>query len=121
MAEQEMVTCFYPQQVIITLLNIGSTILDNLILAVLMSEVVKFITCLGLVYLESGGVKGLLDSIDKQIIKQPIDTLKVCVPSFVYLVQNNLLYVSASHLDAATYQVGRINQKFRNDHLCYNF
>lgn len=70
-----------------------------------MSEVVKFITCLGLVYLETGGVKGLFNSIDKQIIKQPIDTLKVCVPSFVYLVQNNLLYVSASHLDAATYQV----------------
>lgn len=34
-----------------------------------------------------------------------MDTIKVCVPSFVYIIQNNLLYVSASHLDAATYQV----------------
>ncbi|KAL1492241.1 hypothetical protein ABEB36_012721 [Hypothenemus hampei] len=73
--------------------------------AVLMSEVVKLITCLGLVYLESKSFMGLVDTINKQIIKQPIDTFKVCVPSFVYLVQNNLLYVSASHLDAATYQV----------------
>ncbi|XP_060525598.1 UDP-N-acetylglucosamine transporter isoform X2 [Cylas formicarius] len=54
---------------------------------------------------EAGGVAKLIDTIDKQLIKQPMDTLKVCVPSFVYLVQNNLLYVSASHLDAATYQV----------------
>jgi UDP-sugar transporter A1/2/3 len=47
----------------------------------------------------------LKEAIHTQIIKQPLDTLKVCVPSMVYVVQNNLLYVAASHLDAATYQV----------------
>ncbi|XP_019873291.1 UDP-galactose translocator [Aethina tumida] len=73
--------------------------------AVLMSEVVKLITCLAIVYVEAGGIVGLLETIDKQILKNKMDTLKVCVPSFVYVVQNNLLYVSASHLDAATYQV----------------
>ncbi|CAG9764539.1 unnamed protein product [Ceutorhynchus assimilis] len=73
--------------------------------AVLMSEVVKLITCIALVYLEAGGVVGLLDILNKQIVRQPLDTLKVCIPSLVYLIQNNLLYVSASHLDAATYQV----------------
>ncbi|XP_044259058.1 UDP-N-acetylglucosamine transporter [Tribolium madens] len=73
--------------------------------AVFMAEVVKLVTCLIIVYAESGGIVQLFDAIDNQIIKQPIDTLKVCVPSFVYVVQNNLLYVSASHLDAATYQV----------------
>lgn len=70
-----------------------------------MSEVVKLITCLAIVYVEAGGIVGLLETIDKQILKNKMDTLKVCVPSFVYVVQNNLLYVSASHLDAATYQV----------------
>lgn len=70
-----------------------------------MSEVVKLLTCIVIVYTETGGIVNLFETIDKQVIKQPMDTLKVCVPSFVYLVQNNLLYISASHLDAATYQV----------------
>lgn len=70
-----------------------------------MSEIVKLVTCLAVVYVESGGIVQLFDTLDKTIIKAPMDTLKVCVPSFVYIVQNNLLYISASHLDAATYQV----------------
>merc|ERR1711892_1205342 len=34
-----------------------------------------------------------------------MDTVKVMVPSAVYPVQNNLLYVAASNLDVATYQI----------------
>lgn len=76
-----------------------------------MSEVVKLVTCIIIVYVETGGIVNLVKTMDTQVIKQPMDTLKVCVPSFVYLVQNNLLYVSASHLDAATYQVKNISFK----------
>jgi len=74
--------------------------------AVLMSELVKLIACLGLVWNAEGrSFKRWLSCLDNTIIKQPIDTLKVCVPSFVYLVQNNLLYVAASNLDVATFQI----------------
>nr|CAG4650297.1 EOG090X098P [Sida crystallina] len=74
--------------------------------AVLMSELVKLVSCLWLVFKEEGGsTKGLGRKLHATIIQQPLDTLKVCVPSMVYVVQNNLLYVAASHLDAATYQV----------------
>lgn len=70
-----------------------------------MSEIVKLVTCLAIVYVESGGIVNLINTLNETIIKNRLDTLKVCVPSFVYVIQNNLLYVSASHLDAATYQV----------------
>ena len=33
------------------------------------------------------------------------DTMMVGVPAFLYLIQNNLLYVATTHLDAATCQV----------------
>ncbi|XP_020716826.1 UDP-N-acetylglucosamine transporter isoform X2 [Ceratitis capitata] len=74
--------------------------------AVLMSEIVKLFTCLVLVFNEEGkDAQKFVHSLHKTIVANPVDTLKVCVPSLVYIVQNNLLYVSASHLDAATYQV----------------
>ena len=77
--------------------------------AVLMAEVVKLCTCLYLVYRapDEGArdVKRLATILHKTIILNKLDTLKVCVPSFIYLIQNNLLYVAAEHLDVATYQI----------------
>ncbi|XP_055639638.1 UDP-N-acetylglucosamine transporter [Toxorhynchites rutilus septentrionalis] len=74
--------------------------------AVVMAEVVKLITSLVLVFMEEGkNCLRLKATLHNTIVKQPMDTLKICVPSFLYILQNNLLYVSASHLDAATYQV----------------
>lgn len=39
------------------------------------------------------------------VVHQPLDTAKVGVLSFVYTIQNNLFYLAASHLDAATFMV----------------
>jgi solute carrier family 35 (UDP-sugar transporter), member A1/2/3 len=39
------------------------------------------------------------------IWKSPGEVAKVSVPSFLYVIQNNLLYLALSNLDAATYQV----------------
>lgn len=70
-----------------------------------MSEVVKLLVCVVLVILETGNTHQGLRAIKTTVVDHPYDTLKISVPSLLYIVQNNLLYVSASNLDAATYQV----------------
>lgn len=100
----DLVICFSLQQVGFFKRLLIKT--KHFSLAVLMSELVKLLTCLWLVFREEGRtVAKLKEAVNSQIIKQPYDTLKVCVPSMIYVIQNNLLYVAASHLDAATYQV----------------
>lgn len=74
--------------------------------AVFLAELVKLVTCLGLVWnAEDRSPAKWWAALNNTIIKQPLDTLKVMVPSAVYLIQNNLLYVAASNLDVATYQI----------------
>jgi len=74
--------------------------------AVLMAEVVKLVTCCYLVLKDEGySFSRLKDTLRKNLVENYIDTLKVCVPSFIYLIQNNCLYVAAEHLDTATYQI----------------
>lgn len=71
-----------------------------------MAEWTKLLTCLVLVFYEEGkNTQQFIKALRKTIIENPVDTVKVCVPSLLYVFQNNLLYISASHLDAATYQV----------------
>ena len=40
-----------------------------------------------------------------EIVLKPRETAKLIVPSGLYALQNNLLYIALSNLDAATYQV----------------
>ena len=59
-------------------------------------------------------LRNLLTIIKDQIINKPVDTLKLAIPSGLYTIQNNLLFIALSNLDAATYQVS-------NQGLCFSF
>ena len=74
--------------------------------AVLCMELLKFLTCLVVVGFEQNGLKGLMKSLYSEIVRKPMDLLKLGVPSALYVVQNNLLYYALSHLDTPTYMVG---------------
>lgn len=41
----------------------------------------------------------------KEIVVNWKDTLKVCVPATIYVLQNNLLYIAVANLDASVYMV----------------
>ncbi|KAI2805418.1 hypothetical protein RDWZM_008692 [Blomia tropicalis] len=74
--------------------------------AVIMAELMKLLTCLVMVYRDEGNnFRRTWNVLEKTVVKDPLDTLKVAVPAIVYYVQNNLIYVGATHLDAATAQV----------------
>ncbi|GMR62792.1 hypothetical protein PMAYCL1PPCAC_32987, partial [Pristionchus mayeri] len=72
--------------------------------AVFYAEILKLLICL-IIESKTVGFTKLTSSIRSHIIYQPLDTLKVCVPAIVYVVQNNLFYVSASHLEAGTFMI----------------
>lgn len=66
---------------------------------------IKFIICNAVLLVQSGNLRLYLAEIINYTWKSPVDMAKLCVPSFLYTVQNNLLYLALTNLDAATYQV----------------
>jgi UDP-sugar transporter A1/2/3 len=74
--------------------------------AVATMECVKLLSCLSVMLLQPGGFAALGRGLYAEVFMSPWEILKVSVPSLLYMVQNNLLYIALTHLDAATYQVG---------------
>ena len=71
--------------------------------AVFVMEMMKFIICCIVIAYQSGGA--LISELNTHVIQAPMEVAKLCVPSLLYCVQNNLLYLALTNLDAATYQV----------------
>lgn len=74
--------------------------------AVVLAEFGKVITCVAILTVQHGGdfaaVRALLYS---ELVTKSGETLKLAVPAALYTLQNNLLFVALSNLDAAVYQV----------------
>ena len=73
--------------------------------AVMITELLKAIVSVTILFGQSLSVTELLKFLHTTMIDQPLDVAKMLVPASIYTVQNNLLYVAVSNLDAATYQV----------------
>ncbi|KAL7567562.1 hypothetical protein ACA910_016978 [Epithemia clementina (nom. ined.)] len=71
--------------------------------AVFVMEVMKLIICLLVIAVQANGA--LLRELHIHVIQSPLEIVKLTVPSLLYTIQNNLLYLALTNLDAATYQV----------------
>ncbi|MEQ2301208.1 hypothetical protein AMECASPLE_033586, partial [Ameca splendens] len=73
--------------------------------AVVSAEIIKIFTCTLLVFVENNYNLRVMNLLLKdEIVNKPVETMKLAVPAGIYTLQNNLLYVALSNLDAATYQ-----------------
>eukprot|EP00057_Strongylocentrotus_purpuratus_P005366 XP_003730798.1 PREDICTED: CMP-sialic acid transporter isoform X4 [Strongylocentrotus purpuratus] len=72
---------------------------------VLLSECSKLSISLILLIKEHKSVVGMIRDVYHNVLCNPSDTFKMCIPSIIYALQNNLAFVALSNLDAATYQV----------------
>ena len=70
---------------------------------ILVTEIGKLLLSCVFEYFTTNGQ--LTQSIQKNIIEQPYDALKIIVPALLYLVQNSLLYVALTNLTAPVFQV----------------
>lgn len=70
---------------------------------ILVTEVAKFLLSCLLEHVHHGG--NLWKSCREHVFQNPLDALKMVIPSLLYLVQNSLLYVALSNLSAPLFQV----------------
>ena len=67
------------------------------------------IVCLLVIFYKEGGTfKKFTSFLYEAIVVNWDDTLKMSVPAFVYMIQNNLQYVAVSNLEAAVFQVSQL-------------
>ncbi|CAF0814120.1 unnamed protein product [Adineta ricciae] len=74
--------------------------------AIVASEFIKGLICVVLVWFENDcSFPRLFRKLNEEIYGKPSETFKLAIPSGLYAIQNNLLFVALSYLNAATYQV----------------
>ncbi|KAF9197259.1 hypothetical protein BGZ49_002392, partial [Haplosporangium sp. Z 27] len=73
--------------------------------AVFFAEIIKLLGCLIVITYNQKSIIRTVQIVRKDIIDQPQEILKMLVPSGLYALQNNLLYIALSNLEAATFQV----------------
>ena len=73
--------------------------------AVAMMEIVKVSACLIYERLTASSNRNFFEKIKREVLNKPKACMLLAVPSILYTIQNNLLYVALANLDAGNYLV----------------
>lgn len=72
---------------------------------VFLTECLKYTLCLLLLLLSQGSLPASFTTFTQEVVHRPRETLSLAVPACLYTMQNNLLILALTNLDAATFQV----------------
>lgn len=73
--------------------------------AIVCQEFIKMIVATLCIYAESKDFGEFISIFDQQIWNNKMDSIKTGIPALLYTIQNNLIYLAISNLDAAVFQV----------------
>ena len=74
--------------------------------AVVMAELLKLVVCVVMVWQGTQwDLPRAVAQLYTELVQKRSEIVKIAVPSILYTVQNNLLYLALTYLDAATFQV----------------
>lgn len=73
--------------------------------AIVCQELLKIIMAIVFLYFESKNIKDVITQINVHLFNNWYDSFKTGIPALLYTIQNNLIYVAISNLDAAVFQV----------------
>lgn len=73
--------------------------------AVFLAEVVKLLVTLVVIFFQCGNLREFVLFLINNLLTNPMATIKLSVPSVLYVIQNNLVYIAMTHLESTTFQV----------------
>lgn len=73
--------------------------------AVFLAEVVKLLVTLAVIFFQRGNLKEFVSFLVDNLLTDPMAAIKLSVPSVLYVIQNNLVYIAMTHLESTTFQV----------------
>ena len=73
--------------------------------AVFLAEVIKLLVTLVVIYFQHRSLKSFASFVVDNFLLNPLDMLRLSVPSVLYVIQNNLVYIAMTHLESTTFQV----------------
>eukprot|EP01121_Diplochlamys_sp_Union-15-3_P012423 TRINITY_DN3715_c0_g4_i1.p1 TRINITY_DN3715_c0_g4~~TRINITY_DN3715_c0_g4_i1.p1 ORF type:complete len:349 (-),score=37.79 TRINITY_DN3715_c0_g4_i1:100-1146(-) len=71
--------------------------------AVVVAEIIKILTCVLIIWKENPNPSTFIQTMISVCVSK--DSLKLSIPAGLYAIQNNLLYIALSNLDAPPYQI----------------
>jgi UDP-sugar transporter A1/2/3 len=73
--------------------------------AIFFAEVMKFVASSAIHWFSCKDSAQFVHDVWQHSGARPVELAKTCIPSLLYVVQNNLIFIAISHLSAGSYQV----------------